>query len=965
MALATCFLIIADSNRKRENQRFSKKRKVKRNRIIPQSNRKWQDRIVSTYNLYRSIRIRSGCITTRYIDYIKGVFRTFELIKIAMKFIRTSVRTILLVPIIFFSCKGGVKTSLEIVSPLKGVNINADTLKIDPSIKQVVKFNNGISVEVPKNAFTDKNGKIVSDPVLLTLKKFDTPADIIASGIPMIYSQSDSNFNFESAGMFEIQGSSNNQPINIAKNKNLSVNYPSETYGDYDQFYFTETSEQNVRKGYWEKINETPESKSTLELESKGDFKLNFATDKYPELALLSSIEWRLATNHKNPNTSENSWVLKDTWTSAEISQPQFGIGDPFFSTELNFENGFIGSGAVVISPDSSRIITTRTPETKIWDRSGKLIKVIDKVSETYQPVEFLNHSYFIVERQGGDWIYNLEGKEMGFIEHSVSRIISKDESRIFFHPWGNPEIAIISDLKGGFQKSFPLSGDRNNQDFWGVIPHFDVSDSAFLVTNTTKGITIYNQNGELVKRKEGRYHYINCLGKNMVQVTNMDGSISIWNFKTDKTKKYPLSQIDLKNKLINDTWHLAGCFKIYKNPVLSIKEGDNPYVKLLDYKKSIVHETKIKYSLYSIECGIFTGYSNRSDEYVAYNINMNKEVIRLPYKHYGLWEGDEYPEFSKDKNSFLINVGNYCRLYDLNGKVITDFKKMDSLLYAASFRGDKIVSISENGVFRVWTKDGREISNRQIKQYTMEIGRFENQKLKTWNSVFWDSKEYTREGKLNMASGRGSITSLSKNVLLTDRLKGKVSLHPLFERKGANVYQLIIRTSKSEFITYVLLDEQTKEQIDNYTGLLMGRLNKEKERREKEYKFIRRMSVSNFGIYNWDRLIKEKNRIFVRADFKFDIPVELNDVTVFLVTDFNGKSVIKFYKNTWDQFSFNPDVPNQLVAILPDNKIARFTQDDFNKIGIERVKQDKKYVFSMKSSSGSIESLQDLENAF
>ena len=113
--------------------------------------------------------------------------------------------------------------------------------------------------------------------------------------------------------------------------------------------------------------------------------------------------------------------------------------------------------------------------------------------------------------------------------------------------------------------------------------------------------------------------------------------------------------------------------------------------------------------------------------------------------------------------------------------------------------------------------------------------------------------------------------------------------------------------------------------------------------------KILRQFSVSEFGIYSWAKPVQDnKNCIQLAADFDFGQAVDYNNITVFLITELNGRAVVKYQKGSWDKFTFDPTVPNQLLAVLPQNKIAVFTQKDFKNLNIDNIKTSK---FVRKSS--------------
>lgn len=235
-------------------------------------------------------------------------------------------------------------TDYQIVAPFKNVSIKPQTRTIDPTKAQVVRFASGTTLEVPANAFVGASGKVVKTPVKLSLETYNSPAAILASGIPMTFDENGKQQHFESAGMFQLTGQSEGRKIEIAKDKQLLVNHPSQTADkDFDFFYFEEENQApavaqaqvvgrskkvaKARKGRWKKL--TNHQRDTTAPITKGvdEFSLKFDTKKYPALADLEKIKWQLALNHQNPQNKANNWVLKHTWSSLELNKPKIILG--------------------------------------------------------------------------------------------------------------------------------------------------------------------------------------------------------------------------------------------------------------------------------------------------------------------------------------------------------------------------------------------------------------------------------------------------------------------------------------------------------------------------------------------------------------------------------------------------------------------------------------------------------------
>ncbi|MCB0478677.1 MAG: OmpA family protein [Crocinitomicaceae bacterium] len=95
----------------------------------------------------------------------------------------------------------------------------------------------GTMLFIPKDAFIDANGNLVQSEVKLSFSEYTNSAEIAFSGIPMTYKRNNEEWNFNSAGMFEITGSSEGKRIEIAENKKLRIDYSLIQKPDNIDFY--------------------------------------------------------------------------------------------------------------------------------------------------------------------------------------------------------------------------------------------------------------------------------------------------------------------------------------------------------------------------------------------------------------------------------------------------------------------------------------------------------------------------------------------------------------------------------------------------------------------------------------------------------------------------------------------------------------------------------------------------------
>lgn len=133
----------------------------------------------------------------------------------------------------------------------------------------------------------------------------------------------------------------------------------------------------------------------------------------------------------------------------------------------------------------------------------------------------------------------------------------------------------------------------------------------------------------------------------------------------------------------------------------------------------------------------------------------------------------------------------------------------------------------------------------------------------------------------------------------------------------------------------------------------------------EDQAEFVRSFQIERLGIYNWDYLLKREDAVPVVADFDFgsDVPANMKkEITVCLITG-EGRTVITFPYSDWRNFTFSPGMGNRMVAILPGNQVATFSQEDFTREAAAiRQAKGKPYVFKMNVLQEKISSIADLK---
>ncbi len=103
----------------------------------------------------------------------------------------------------------------------------------------------GSKIIIPKKAFVNKKGEEIIGDVEIRYREFHNQADIIASGIPMAYDSAGVKSNLESAGMLDIRGYQNGEPVYINPSKTIRVEFASQHSDDRYNIYELDTIGKN------------------------------------------------------------------------------------------------------------------------------------------------------------------------------------------------------------------------------------------------------------------------------------------------------------------------------------------------------------------------------------------------------------------------------------------------------------------------------------------------------------------------------------------------------------------------------------------------------------------------------------------------------------------------------------------------------------------------------------------------
>lgn len=170
--------------------------------------------------------------------------------------------------------------------PIAGLDVERKNYSINSGIDNVLVSPSGTKILIPADAFIDQEGKSVKGSIILNYREFRDPVDFLVSGIPMKYKSDGVVNDFESAGMFEITASTNQQPLNLAPGKQIKMNFVSTSPDSTYNFY-----SYNDSVGNWELKTKPKKVTATTKI---NEWPLSTAYSHYKQL--LKSAPTKLIT---------------------------------------------------------------------------------------------------------------------------------------------------------------------------------------------------------------------------------------------------------------------------------------------------------------------------------------------------------------------------------------------------------------------------------------------------------------------------------------------------------------------------------------------------------------------------------------------------------------------------------------------------------------------------------------------
>ncbi len=134
--------------------------------------------------------------------------------------------------------------------PLPELDIPYQKFEIDPSQPNVLYSRMGAKINIPSDAFLDKDGNVIKGKVEVSFREFYNPLDFYLAGIPMNYNDNGIEKVLESGGMVELNAKSNKNELYVNPSSKIKVDLFSWTKSkDFNLYDLDKTTSKWIEKG--------------------------------------------------------------------------------------------------------------------------------------------------------------------------------------------------------------------------------------------------------------------------------------------------------------------------------------------------------------------------------------------------------------------------------------------------------------------------------------------------------------------------------------------------------------------------------------------------------------------------------------------------------------------------------------------------------------------------------------------
>ncbi|OJJ23868.1 hypothetical protein BKI52_05830 [marine bacterium AO1-C] len=829
------------------------------------------------------------------------------------------------------------------------LDVKFNEWEMDAEQAKVFKLKNGSNIHVPASAFVNKYGQPVKGKVAIKYREFHNAADIIASGIPMHYDSAGTRYHFESGGMFEIRGNQNGEPVYLANNKAIDVNVVSYNKDkNFNHYYLDEGTPrpqgmfnqaqimpdlpflktQQTKQPQWKLIGKAKAQPIAPKTE-KGNKEEQMAQSNAKKTPILIEAKKKEKEQFREKPLASNQDARKpalessDNMNALNLSQDSTAAITDYF--KLKF--------ALDYEPELKRFEAVK------WDFVGN--------SPLYDP-----------KNEGNTWVLK--------------------------EPWHK---VTLTKLPFGFKTlkahSKPVTSAA-----------YSANGKHILTRSSDRSARLFNRHGNLLKTFEGvKFAQLSKTGKYLLLAK--DKQVDIWTLDGLTVKSLPQNNriklavlSDDEKRIITTTREeVSKMIDLEGKVVKKFKEDfkyasfspDGKYVATIsdrDFSLKIwtsegryLHQLKGEYNtvIFSADSRhLLTSSDRNAAQLWFFEDSYFNTMLMTSFNHRAKVNT---ARFSNDGQSILTasNDGR-AKLWDISGKHLRSFKieKYKWVNDAVFSPDDKMVlTAGSNGNAQIWnTKTGKLLHTLRGHGKAVNGAVFspDQQGILTYSDDFtvmiWD-RSLNNEGIYAM--DLSNIGPRYEEIFRKEMLKytqRKIKQQPV--KKALKRFFTIIKLYETPIVSgdsvqtpsrqLADLNQQYTQDVANVKVEFKNIEEQDVKLQGKEAKWMHNFRVTRMGVCNIDRI----RRLLLDSEpVTFNAGVDLGDNYTFYtrfyqVTGEQRTAIIRYEPQDLRRFAFSPKQDNQLVVILPGNKVAIFTPEQFEQINIKKLRRDRDYLFDL-----------------
>lgn len=253
-----------------------------------------------------------------------------------MKRIGTLLIALIVTAGIIQACSSEAELSaVDSSNPFESISPAASEFTFSNTEDKTFHLESGTNIIIPADVFMTPAGEKVTD-VTLKYEEYHDATDIILSGITMKYDSAGENYDFKSAGMFDIRAySQSGEELVLQVGKEVRVEMGS--YREGEEYSFYQLDDESNSWAYQGKASPVPNStKATrlAELESQEParpikpqnpsgsqvFNLDVDYTRHPELEAFDRVLWEFNGGKRVPDSVSKA-LSTTNWASTEIQR--------------------------------------------------------------------------------------------------------------------------------------------------------------------------------------------------------------------------------------------------------------------------------------------------------------------------------------------------------------------------------------------------------------------------------------------------------------------------------------------------------------------------------------------------------------------------------------------------------------------------------------------------------------------